>query len=80
MYIMKTNIVDLRNKLSEMLDFVQEGNELEIQKRNVVIAKVIPIAKDNKENQTKLDIGRGSVKFYGDVTEPVMEDDWDMNQ
>ena len=77
---MKNNIVELRKKLSEMLDFVQEGNELEIQKRNVVIAKVIPISKDNKENQTKLDIGRGSVKFYGDVTEPVMEDDWDMNQ
>lgn len=80
MYIMKTNIVDLRKKLSEMLDFVQEGGELEIQKRNVVIAKVIPISKDNKENQTKLDAGKGSVKFLGDVTEPVMEEDWDMNQ
>ncbi len=79
MYIMKTNIVNLRNKLSEMLDFVQQGNELEIQKRNVIIAKLVPIPKV-KENKTKLDIGKGSVQFYGDVTQPVTEDDWDMNQ
>ena len=58
MYIMKTNIVDLRNKLSEMLDFVQQGNELEIQKRNVIIAKLVPIPKA-KVNKTKLDIGKG---------------------
>jgi len=76
---MKTNIVDLRNKLSEMLDFVQQGNELEIQKRNVVIAKLVPIP-NVKENKTKLDVGKGSVQFYGDVTQSVMEDDWDMNQ
>lgn len=76
---MKTNIVNLRKKLSEMLDFVQQGNELEIQKRNVIIAKLVPILKV-KENKTKLDIGKGSVQFYGDVTEPVTEDDWDMNQ
>ncbi len=79
MYIMKTNIVDLRNKLSEMLDFVQQGNELEIQKRNVIIAKLVPIP-NVKENKTKLDIGKGSVQFYGDVTQSVMEVDWDMNQ
>jgi antitoxin (DNA-binding transcriptional repressor) of toxin-antitoxin stability system len=76
---MKTNIVNLRNKLSEMLDFVQQGNELEIQKRNVIIAKLVPIP-NVKENKTKLDVGKGSVQFYGDVTQSVMEDDWDMNQ
>jgi antitoxin (DNA-binding transcriptional repressor) of toxin-antitoxin stability system len=80
MYIMKTNIVNLRKKLSEMLDYVKEGNELEIQKRNVVIAKVIPVAKNSNENQTKLDVGKGTVKYYGDVTEPALEDDWEMHK
>ena len=79
MYIMKTNIVNLRNKLSEMHNFMKQRNEHEIKKRNVIIAKLGPIPKV-KENKTKLDIGKGSVQFYGDVTEPVMEDDWDMNQ
>ena len=45
----------------------------------MIIAKLVPIPKV-KENKTKLDIGKGSVQFYGDVTEPVMEDDWEMNQ
>lgn len=58
MYMMKTNIVNLRRKLSEFLDFVQKGNELEIQKGNVTIAKIVPISKQ-KKNKTRLDVGKG---------------------
>jgi antitoxin (DNA-binding transcriptional repressor) of toxin-antitoxin stability system len=75
----KTNIAALRTQLSQFIDYVLKGKELIIQKRNISIAKIVPI-RSAKKNKTKLGSGGGSVKFHGDVTKPVLEDDWDMHR
>ncbi len=73
----KTNLATLRNNLSSMMDYVQKGKELQIEKRNVPIAKIIPI-KAPVKNLTKLGIGKGSVLFIGSVIESAMDEDWEM--
>ncbi|OGQ36059.1 MAG: hypothetical protein A3F16_01720 [Deltaproteobacteria bacterium RIFCSPHIGHO2_12_FULL_43_9] len=75
----KASVANLRTNLSEFLDYVQEGKEVEIQKHNVTIAKIIPINKPEK-NKTKLGLGKGSAKLKYDPTEPIMDDDWDMHK
>ena len=75
----KTNIAVLRTQLSQCIDYVLKGKELIIQKRNVAVAKIVPIH-GVKKNKTKLGAGQGSVKFHGDVTQPVLEDDWNMHR
>ncbi len=75
----KTSVASLRSHLSAFLDRVEKGEEVEIQKRNVSIAKIVPIKRVD-QNKTSLGCGKGSVKFLGDVTEPVMTDDWEMLQ
>lgn len=69
----------LRGQLSSLLEYVAQGREIEVQKRNISIARIVPI-KRVEQNRTKLGSGKGSVKFLGDVTAPVMIDDWEMNQ
>lgn len=72
------NIADFKNHLSRFLKMVEKGEEIEIHKRNVPIAKVTPIRK-HKGNKTVLGCGKGSVKILGDITEPLIpEENWDM--
>ena len=73
----KTNTADLRNDLSAVLDYVAKGKEVEIQRRNVPIAKIVPI-KNSTKNLTKLGAGKGTVTFFGDVTESILNEDWDV--
>ena len=75
----KTSVAALRSQLSALLDLVEKGKEVEIQRRNVSIAKIVPI-KRVEQNKTILGCGKGTVKFQGDVTEPVMKDDWEMHE
>lgn len=75
----KTNIATLRTQMRSLLNFVQKGNEIQIEKRNIPVAKIIPI-KTSTKNKTQLGIGKGSVKFLKDVIDPVFEKDWEMNQ
>ena len=75
----KTNIAALRTQLSQFIDYVLKGKELEIQRRNVTVAKIVPVH-GIKKNKTKLGMGQGSVKFHGDITRPILEDDWDMHR
>lgn len=74
------NINDLKNNLKKFFDLVLAGNVVTIMKRNVPIAKIVPI-ESKAENSTKLGAGKGSVKILGDLTEPLIpEQDWDMHQ
>ena len=75
----KTNVASLRKDLSALLDYVEKGKEVEIQRRNIPIAKIVP-TKRSMANRTRLGSGKGTVKFLGNITEPVMDDDWDMHQ
>lgn len=75
----EANIVEFKNHLSEMIAQVENGEEIEIRRRNVPVAKVIPIRKPG-QNQTRLGIGKETVLFLADdLTEPFMEEEnWDM--
>jgi prevent-host-death family protein len=72
------NIAELKNRISEYLAAVERGEEIEVRKRNVPIARIIPI-RSQTSNQTKLGCGKGTGRIIGDITEPLMsEDDWEM--
>jgi prevent-host-death family protein len=70
------NVAELKNRLGEYLARVQEGQEIEVRKRNVPIARLVPI-KPQSENRTQLGCGLNTVKIMGDLTEPQFpEDEW----
>lgn len=72
------NIADLKNRLSEFLSLVEQGEEIEIRKRNVPIAKIVPLV-FNGRNNTRLGCGARTVKIHGDLTEPLIpEADWEI--
>ncbi len=72
------NIAEFKNKLSEYLSLVGQGEEIEVRKYNIPIAKVVPVRRGSK-NKTKLGCGRGSVTIKGDLTEPfIPADSWEM--
>ena len=77
---MKTaNIGELKNKLSQFINLVEKGEVVEIRKRNIPIAIIVPHDFIKLQKRTKLGCGKGSVKILVDLTEPLIsEDDWDM--
>ncbi len=75
----KANVSDLKNNLIKYLSLVEKGEEIEVCKRNIPIAQIVPLETKEKKNITKLGAGKGSVKILGDLTEPMMpSEDWDM--
>jgi prevent-host-death family protein len=79
---MKTaNIGELKDNLSKIMNLVEHGERVEIRKRNIPIALLIPVGVGKTGNRTKLGCGLGTVQTIGDVTEPLIpEDSWDMHQ
>lgn len=74
------NIAEFKNNFSRFLAAVEQGEEVEIRKRNLPIARVVPV-KTSRPNRTKLGCGRGTAKVLGDLTEPLVpESDWEMLQ
>ncbi|MBN2442763.1 MAG: type II toxin-antitoxin system prevent-host-death family antitoxin [Spirochaetales bacterium] len=72
------HIAELKNHLSSFLALVEAGEEIEVRKRNIPIAKIIHIDQV-KKNNTILGCGKGSVKINGDLTEPFLPlDYWEM--
>jgi prevent-host-death family protein len=72
------NIAELKAHFSEFLALVESGEEVEIRKRNVPVARIVP-CKVRRRNQTKLGCGIGTVKINCDLTEPAFdESDWEM--
>ena len=71
------NIAELKSRLSEFLSFVEEGEEIEVRKRNIPIARVVPIQK-NLPNRTRLGCGLGTAQAKGDLLEPMIPgSDWE---
>ncbi|HEY2931223.1 MAG TPA: type II toxin-antitoxin system prevent-host-death family antitoxin [Acidobacteriota bacterium] len=58
------NIAELKNRLSEFLSFVEKGEEIEVRKRNVPIARVVPVA-GNRPNKTRLALNGKSIVTNG---------------
>ena len=77
---MKTaNIGDLKDNLSKFINFVEQGEVIEICKRNIPIALLVPHGSRKTPNRTQLGCGEGTVQVKGDLTEPLIpEDSWDM--
>lgn len=72
------NIAELKNNLSRFISLVESGEEIEVHKRNIPVARVVPI-QQAKKNKTVLGCGRDSVKINGDLTEPLIPiKDWNM--
>jgi len=72
------NVADFKSRISEFLAAVEAGEEIEVRKRNVPVARVVPVEK-RKTNGTVLGCGRGTGRILGDVTEPLIPaEDWDM--
>jgi len=76
---MKTaNIAEFKNSLSSLIADVERGETVEIRRRNLPIARVVPIPRE-QPNQTRLGTGRDTARIKGDLTEPLMPDsDWEM--
>jgi prevent-host-death family protein len=73
------NIAEFKNNLSRFIAAVEKGEEVEIRRRNLPIARVVPVT-TRKANRTKLGCGKGTAKIVGDLTEPLMpEADWEMH-
>jgi prevent-host-death family protein len=74
----EANIAEIKNHLSRFLSLVEKGEEVVISRRNIPIARVIPVRKRSK-NKTVLGCGKNSVIILGDITEPLIpENNWDM--
>ena len=72
------NIGEFKNGLSSYLAAVELGEEIEIRKRNIPIARVIPVP-GRRKNQTVLGCGAGTVKIFASLTEALIpESDWEM--
>ncbi|MBI5141650.1 MAG: type II toxin-antitoxin system prevent-host-death family antitoxin [Nitrospirae bacterium] len=75
---MRTNVADLKNHISYYLSLAEKGEVVEVCKRNIPMALIIPVQK-TKINRTVLGLGKGSVVERCDLTEPMIStDDWNM--
>lgn len=69
------NVADLKNRLSQHLDEVEQGGELVICRRNVPIARLT--AMPLRRNLTQLGFDAGNVQLLDDVTGPAaVASDW----
>jgi len=75
---MKTaNIADIRREFSKFVHWVENGEEIEVCKRNVPVARIAPVRR-NESNRTVLGCGANTVDIRCDLTEPAMPaSDWD---
>lgn len=74
------NIAEVKDHLSRVLALVEKGEEVAICKRNVPIARIVPIYAKHV-NRTVLGCDPGSVQVKGDLTTPAIPDaEWRMHE
>lgn len=75
----RANIAEVKDHFSHFLGLVQQGETVQVCKRNVPIARVIPETPAVGENRTQLGCGKGTGRITGDITEPAIDSDsWHM--
>ena len=73
------NIAEIKNNLSRYISIVEEGEVVEIRKRNVPVAHLVPASRPKRQNRTRLGCGRASGRIVGDVTESGLPAEaWEM--
>jgi len=71
------NIGELKNRLSEYLERVENGDEIEVCKRNVPIATIA--GKAVSKNRSQPGWAKGTLRILQPVEGPVIpEGDWNM--
>jgi len=65
------NIAELKNRLSEYLSLVEKGEDVEIRKRNIPIARIVPL-RCRLASPGPLGSGAGTVRIRGSLTEPLI--------
>ena len=65
------NVAEFRNHLSEYLAAVASGEQVEVRKRNMPLARVVPIRRPGR-NRTMLGCGQGSVVVKTDLAAPML--------
>ena len=76
---MKTaNIADFKANLSSFISLVEKGEEIEVCKHNIPVARVSPLSR-RMLNKTRIGCGRKTVKIMTDLTEPAISGSaWEM--
>jgi len=79
---MKTaNIVQFKEHLGKYLSLVEQGEKIQLCRRNVPVAMIIPSGQEISVNTTCLGCGKDSVQIKTDLTESVFSpDEWAMLQ
>jgi prevent-host-death family protein len=75
------NVAELKDRLSELLAFVERGGQVVVCRRNVPLARIEPIRKPAPGKARRSVVGclKGTVRIHGDLTEPcIPEADWEM--
>lgn len=73
------NIAEFKSHLGKYLSIVEQGGKVQLCRRNVPMAMIIPAKTKTTINKTKLGCGSGSVVITTDLTEPAfLPDDWSM--
>jgi len=65
------NVAELKNRLGEFLTVVEQGQEVEVRRRNIPIARLVPIH-PQAPNLTQLGCGLNTVEIQADLTEPQL--------
>ncbi|MDD2598096.1 MAG: type II toxin-antitoxin system prevent-host-death family antitoxin [Kiritimatiellae bacterium] len=65
------NVAEMKTHFSNYLKMVMNGEPVEVCKRNVAVARIVPVVL-KRINKTRLGCGKGSVKINGDITEPAI--------
>ena len=76
------NIAEFKDHLGKYLAIVEKGGKVQICRRNIPLAMVIPSKQKTVViNKTQLGCGEGSVVINADLTEPSFSpNDWNMLQ
>jgi len=73
-----TSVAELKKNLSSFLVLAQQGEEIEVFKRNILVAHLIGIPRITA-NRTRLGCGKGNGHILGDLTESLLPPDrWNM--
>ncbi len=73
------NIADIKNHFSRFIALVEQGEEIQVCKRNQAVAKIVSIKPSTSANKTRLGCGKCSVQIRCNLTDPVLpEEDWEM--
>lgn len=66
------NIAEIKNQFSHFIALVEQGEEVQVCKRNQAVAKIVAVPGGATANRTQLGCGKGTVKINCDLTEPAL--------